>query len=73
MDFQEHKELREFDLDMLEKKFDKKLWFAKEMQKMKLEILKAKDAFNDKRHTQIMTRMEKAFDLFSQKIDKRLT
>ena len=52
---------------MLEKRHQKKLHFAKELYKLKMELIQTIDKIQDKRHEQAMVRIEKAFELFKVK------
>lgn len=69
MDFKEHKMLREFDLDMLEKKFKHNIKFQTEIQKLRLEYLKAREIVGDKRHEQRMQFLNKDFELFVKRME----
>lgn len=69
MDFDEHKMLRTFDQEMLEKKFKAKEKFARVMHSMKLEILTTKDKIDDKRHSQRLDAMQKGFEFYTKRLD----
>jgi hypothetical protein len=69
MDFDEHKTLREFDLDMMEKRFKAKEKYSKVIHGMKLEILTTKDKIDDKRHSQRIEAMQKGFDFYVKRFE----
>lgn len=71
MDFDEHQKLREFDLEIMEKRFKTKLSFEQAMQKLKLEYLAAKEKVGDKRHEQRIQIIEREFDVFLKRIEQK--